>query len=78
MTDFSHCLYRQGTSEAASSYIIRSEATGSRTLVNHNNLDEMTVSEFETVVRNFNADQETWWHFEVCDAKSTKQQTSEH
>lgn len=66
--DFSHCIYRRENTEAASSYIIRSEATGSRTLVNYNDLQEMTVQEFEAVVRGFCADQDTWWHFEVCHA----------
>lgn len=60
-----HILYRETHTEAASSYIIRSEQTGSRTLVNYNDLPEMTVSEFEAVVRRFSPDDETWWHFEV-------------
>ncbi|KAH8130299.1 Ribokinase-like protein [Trichoderma asperelloides] len=59
-----HILYRETHTEAASSYIIRSEQTGSRTLVNYNDLPEMTVSEFEAVVRRFSPDDETWWHFE--------------
>ncbi|RFU77802.1 ribokinase pfkb superfamily [Trichoderma arundinaceum] len=62
--DLEHCLYREAHTEAASSYIIRSEQTGSRTLVNYNDLPEMTVDEFETIVRRFNASDETWWHFE--------------
>lgn len=63
--DFRHCIYRQGHTEAASSYIIRSEGSGSRTLVNYNDLPEMTTREFEDIVRSFSADQDTWWHFEV-------------
>ncbi|CAM1508398.1 Fc.00g052460.m01.CDS01 [Cosmosporella sp. VM-42] len=62
--DFRHCIYRDANTEAASSYIIRSGASGSRTLVNYNDLLEMTAEEFETLVRSFNSDQETWWHFE--------------
>ncbi|POR35233.1 Uncharacterized protein TPAR_04563 [Tolypocladium paradoxum] len=62
--DFRHCIYRQGHTEAASSYIIRSEESGSRTLVNYNDLPEMTTREFEDIVRSFSADQDTWWHFE--------------
>ncbi|KAF5657260.1 carbohydrate purine kinase [Fusarium heterosporum] len=62
--DFSRCLYREGSTEAASSYIIRSEETGSRTLVNYNELPEMTEDEFGNIVRSFEADKETWWHFE--------------
>lgn len=60
-----HSLYRETYTEAASSYIIRSEQTGSRTLVNYNDLPEMTVGEFETIVQKFSPDDETWWHFEV-------------
>ncbi|KAL7974875.1 Ribokinase-like protein [Trichoderma sp. SZMC 28014] len=59
-----HSLYRETYTEAASSYIIRSEQTGSRTLVNYNDLPEMTVGEFETIVQKFSPDDETWWHFE--------------
>ncbi|KAL4726080.1 hypothetical protein ACLX1H_006757 [Fusarium chlamydosporum] len=62
--DFSHCIYRDKSTEAASSYIIRSEASGSRTLVNYNDLPEMTEDEFGNIARSFGADQETWWHFE--------------
>ncbi|CAG7554558.1 unnamed protein product [Fusarium equiseti] len=62
--DFGHCLYREESTEAASSYIIRSEASGSRTLVNYNDLPEMTQDEFGNIARSFEADQETWWHFE--------------
>ncbi|KAH6611093.1 hypothetical protein Trco_001113 [Trichoderma cornu-damae] len=61
---FEHCLYREAHTEAASSYILRSEQTGSRTLVNYNDLPEMTVDEFEAVVRRFGASDDTWWHFE--------------
>jgi ketohexokinase len=63
--DFSRCLYREGSTEAASSYIIRSQETGSRTLVNYNDLPEMTEDEFGNIARSFEAGEETWWHFEV-------------
>ncbi|KFA78560.1 hypothetical protein S40288_01432 [Stachybotrys chartarum IBT 40288] len=62
---FQHCLYRQNHTEAASCYIIRSLESGSRTIVNHNDLPEMTTSEFEYIARSFSPDQQTWWHFEV-------------
>ncbi|KAL9571088.1 hypothetical protein ACKAV7_004426 [Fusarium commune] len=62
--DFTPCVYREESTEAASSYIIRSEASGSRTLVNYNDLLEMTEDEFGNIARGFNPDQETWWHFE--------------
>jgi ketohexokinase len=44
-----HCLYREDCSEAVSSYIIASEATSSRTIVNHNALPEMTLAEFVSI-----------------------------
>ncbi|KAL6855761.1 Ribokinase-like protein, partial [Trichoderma novae-zelandiae] len=62
--DLELCLYRETHTQAASSYIIRSEQTGSRTIVNYNDLPEMTVGEFEAVVRRFSASEDTWWHFE--------------
>jgi ketohexokinase len=66
--DFSRCLYREGYEEPASSYIIRSGATGSRTIVNFSELPEMTVGEFEAIVDAFTTEHdgdECWWHFEV-------------
>ncbi|KAG5743077.1 hypothetical protein H9Q69_011959 [Fusarium xylarioides] len=62
--DFSHCVYREESTEAASSYIMRSETSGSRTLVNYNDLLEMTEDEFGNIARGFNPGQGTWWHFE--------------
>jgi ketohexokinase len=63
--DFSHCIYRNENSEAASSYIIRNMEKGSRTIVNHNGLPEMTVEEFASILSKFNPEEESWWHFEV-------------
>lgn len=64
--DFSRCIYREDEAEAASSYILRSQATGSRTIVNHNGLAEMTVEEFVRAADGFREDDaDTWWHFEV-------------
>ncbi|QUC18844.1 uncharacterized protein UV8b_03085 [Ustilaginoidea virens] len=60
---FDHCLFRD-EDDAASSYIVRSEASGSRTIVNYNGLPEMQVGEFASVVDGFREDEETWWHFE--------------
>ncbi|KAK4103919.1 Ribokinase-like protein [Parathielavia hyrcaniae] len=63
--DFSHCLYRQGHDKPASSYIIRSAQTGSRTIVNFNDLEEMTAGEFEKIADAFAGQgDECWWHFE--------------
>jgi ketohexokinase len=65
--DFSHCLYRTGHDAPASSYIIRSAETGSRTIVNYNDLPEMTFGEFEEIASAFAGygGGECWWHFEV-------------
>lgn len=65
--DFSHCLYRPGHDAAASSYIIRNAETGSRTIVNFNDLPEMTVGEFRNIADAFteHGGGECWWHFEV-------------
>ncbi|KAH6686717.1 hypothetical protein F5X68DRAFT_207777 [Plectosphaerella plurivora] len=71
--DFSRCLYREGHEAPASSYVLRSAATGSRTVVNHNDLPDMTVEEFTAVVESLQADEaerdqgrprQWWWHFE--------------
>ncbi|KAI0024339.1 hypothetical protein F4780DRAFT_725116 [Xylariomycetidae sp. FL0641] len=60
--DFSRCIYRPDRTEPASSYILRSEASGSRTLVNYNDLPEMTTDEFVAAADGLgNA---TWFHFE--------------
>ena len=60
-------LCRAGVTEAASSYVVRSAATGSRTIVNFNGLVEMGFEEFVGVVRAVGeAEMEgSWWHFEV-------------
>ena len=64
--DLSRCIYRAGVEEAASSFIIRSAETGSRTIVNYNGLDEMTIDEFKAVVEGACSEtEESWWHFEV-------------
>jgi ketohexokinase len=56
-------MYREQHMAPASSYIIRSEATGTRTLVSYNDLPDMTVSEFTDAASGI--DGKTWWHFEV-------------
>jgi len=71
--DASHCLYRTGHDAAASSYIVRSGATGSRTIVNFNDLPEMTAGELEGIVDALTGEvgvrggggDGCWWHFEV-------------
>jgi len=65
-----YSLFRTDHQEAASSYIIQSEAQRSRTIVSINELQEMQVSEFCQKVHEFagtNAGQvwgKAWFHFE--------------
>ncbi|QLI73466.1 Ketohexokinase [Metarhizium brunneum] len=66
--DFRHCIYREGYTEAASSYIIKSQQSNSRTIVNYNHLPEMTCHEFAQVVDGFDGHEPTLWHFEVSAA----------
>lgn len=61
----SHCIYREQFQEPASSYIIKSQATGSRTIVNYNELREMTIEEFMPIADDLGT-RSTWFHFEVC------------
>ncbi|PHH72759.1 hypothetical protein CDD80_4282 [Ophiocordyceps camponoti-rufipedis] len=65
LVDLSHCLYRHGHDEPAASYIIRSQATTSRTIVNHMDLPEMTTDEFAVVIDALAEADSSWWHFEV-------------
>lgn len=60
-----HCIYREQFQEPASSYIIKSQSTGSRTIVNYNELPGMTVEEFTQIADKLGP-QATWFHFEVC------------
>ncbi|KAI1377410.1 Ribokinase-like protein [Hypoxylon crocopeplum] len=64
--DFSRCIYRADHAEPASSYILRSEDTGSRTLVNYNDLPEMTIDEFVMAANEVGVydDDDAWFHFE--------------
>ncbi|KAI1111127.1 Ribokinase-like protein [Nemania sp. NC0429] len=63
VVDFSRCIFREENRDPASSYIIRSLATGSRTLVNYNDLAEMTLSEFVAATEGLGG-HDTWYHFE--------------
>lgn len=58
------CLFREGHDNPPSSYIIRSAATGSRTIVNSNDLPEMTCDEFRQATQRLNHEN-AWYHFEV-------------
>lgn len=62
-----NCIYREDLSEPASSYIIMSQATGSRTIVNYNELPDMSYDEFSSAIEPFQTGTEApWFHFEVC------------
>ncbi|KAJ0421971.1 Ribokinase-like protein [Aspergillus carlsbadensis] len=58
-----HCIYREEFEEPASSYIIKSQASGSRTIVNYNELPEMTLEEFKTIINGLRSST-GWFHFE--------------
>ncbi|KAJ5178761.1 hypothetical protein N7492_001971 [Penicillium capsulatum] len=58
-----HCIYREQLEEPASSYIIKSQSTGSRTIVNYNELPEMTVGEFSRIADDLEP-RVKWFHFE--------------
>ena len=66
--DLSHCIYRDDQTEAASSWIMSSQATGTRTIVNHNGLEDLTTDEFVKIADAFRGEDAAnmWWHFEVC------------
>ncbi|KAL8820633.1 MAG: hypothetical protein Q9191_007474 [Dirinaria sp. TL-2023a] len=62
-TDLTHCICREDSHEPASSYIIRSRAADSRTIVNYNGLREMTGEEFVSVAEILGGNL-GWCHFE--------------
>ncbi len=64
LVDLSHCFYRDASSVAPSSYIFRSLATGSRTLVNYNELEEMTAIEFLEAISTLLGRAGSIYHFE--------------
>lgn len=61
--DLTHCICREDSNEPASSYIIRSRAADSRTIINFNGLREMTGEEFASVANKFGRYM-GWCHFE--------------
>ena len=69
MVDLTRCIYRDELDDPASSYILRSEASGSRTLVNYNELPEMTADEFSAAIDGLGGDM--WVHFEVRRPRAT-------
>ncbi|KAJ5267644.1 pfkB family kinase [Penicillium angulare] len=58
-----HCIYREDFQEPASSYIIASRSTGSRTIVNYNELPDMTIGELTDIIDRM-VSSATWFHFE--------------
>lgn len=65
-----HCLYREGFEAPASCYIMKSQSTGSRTVVNYNDLPEMTLEEFTGAADKL-GHEATWFHFEVWLPRNT-------
>lgn len=69
-----YCIYREAHSEPASSYILKSEESGSRTIVNYNELPEMTFSEFKEKISRLTKDEKrTWFHFEGREVETSIQ-----
>lgn len=70
------CIYRDAHIDAASSYIIKNVASGSRTIISHSDLPEMTCDEFVRVVGSFHRSrgivrgEEMWYHFEVSSLRA--------
>lgn len=62
--NLTQCIYREEHKEAASSYIIRSSTTDSRTIINYNELPEMTCEEFIVMADRLGSEL-TWCHFEA-------------
>lgn len=58
------CRVDREKDAAPSSYIFRSQDTGSRTIVNFNDLDDLSLSEFEVLFQDVGR-RVKWWHFEV-------------
>ncbi|KAF2759605.1 D-sorbose [Pseudovirgaria hyperparasitica] len=65
---FDHCFHREDSQEAASSYIIQSKATSTRTIVNYNGLSEMHFMEFKDMIDQLEQASSSralrWCHFE--------------
>jgi ketohexokinase len=59
-----HCVYREQFHEPASCFIIKSQSTGSRTIVTHNELPDMTLGDFHSIADKI-GHEATWFHFEA-------------
>ncbi|KAI1330077.1 Ribokinase-like protein [Xylariaceae sp. FL0255] len=62
LVDFSTTIFRDDLQEPASCYVLRSEATGTRTSVNFNQMPDMTFEEFVSATKNLG--DTGWFHFE--------------
>ncbi|KAL8956195.1 MAG: hypothetical protein Q9183_006384 [Haloplaca sp. 2 TL-2023] len=62
-TSLEYCIHREECKEVASSYIIRSLEADTRTIINYNGLEEMTVDEFAAVADGM-GEELGWCHFE--------------
>lgn len=61
-----HCIYREDEAKSARRYIIRNVSTSSITIIDHNQLRDMTFAEFKKVADTLGA-KTAWCHFEVRD-----------
>lgn len=67
LVDLSKCIHREAFMDPITSYIICSQAASSRTIVNHNELPEMTLDEFinaTSEIMEENGSDQFWFHFE--------------
>jgi ketohexokinase len=64
------CLHREDAQEAPASYIIRSQTSDSRTIINYNGLQEMTVEEFAQMADRLEPMDVGLYHFEVSISKN--------
>lgn len=63
--DLDRCIYREAFLEPASSYVIRSQASDSRTIINYNQLPDMTLNDFIASCTSLQMGRDSWFHFEV-------------
>lgn len=66
--NMTYCMYRTGVQEPISSYIISSQQAGTRTIINHNQIEEMSLTEFNDALNKidvrYSAVQRRWFHLE--------------
>lgn len=59
-----HCIHREESSEPSSSYIIKSLASDSRSIISYNALADMKLDEFKLIAASL-SQEAPWFHFEV-------------